>query len=97
MNNNDYCRDLHGRQRNLLFGLNNNINADNIQVGGSGNVFFQREVMANPTLKIRGSAGGSSRANLNVGTGQSAPIRISMANSTVDGTNGTRYACQLTP
>jgi autotransporter-associated beta strand protein len=68
-------------------GQNNTINASAINVGtglrGTGTLKFQ--AVANPQLKIRGSAGGDSRASLLVG----AQSGFSVANTgTVDLTSG---------
>lgn len=88
-----------GSKSDLLLGTTNAINADTITVGvglASGSVGFRMGLTA-PTVTIRGSAGGTSRANLtiantlssSIGNGQGSSVDFTASSGSVDAQIGT--------
>jgi fibronectin-binding autotransporter adhesin len=79
----------------MFLGQSNAFDADTFQLGANqsnGTVEFQSG-LSNPALTIRGSAGGTSRATVNIGTGDSSNYEPSVGN--LDLVTGVRGASQL--
>jgi len=75
-----------GTRSDLLLGTSNVFNVDTINVGRSfaaGSVGF-RTGLTNPTVTIRGSAGGSSRADLTIGNTLTTNVTNAQPGSYVD-------------